>query len=86
MQSDLDTLKRKVLEAAKLSGLAARVEDVAVEPDQDDEGTGFLRVIVRVTGVCDSDETAFEHLLEEIENAVATVDERYPSVRFLDAA
>lgn len=86
MQTEIGILKQKVLEAAQRSGIAAQVEDVAVEPDHDEEGTDFLRVIVRIRGTQQGDDTVFENLLEEIENAVAAVDERYPSVRFLDAA
>ncbi len=86
MQADLDTLKQRVLEATKESAVAERVEDIFLEPDRDDEGNDFLRVVVQVKDLGDTADADFEALLESIESAVAAVDERYPSVRFADAA
>jgi hypothetical protein len=86
MQIDLDTLKQRVLETARRSAVATKVEDVVLEPDRDEEGTDFLRVVVQLNnmeGIVDSE---FEALLEAIERTVGDIDERYPSVRFLDAA
>ena len=86
MLADLATLKERVLAAAKGSDVGARVSDVTLEPAQDDAGTDFLRVIVQVKDVEKAGDEAFEGLLERIEGAVAELDERYPSVRFADAA
>jgi hypothetical protein len=86
MQTDLDTLKRRVLETAKASALADRVGDILLEADRDEEGNDFLRVVVQVKDVGDTADDEFEALLESIESAVGAVDERYPSVRFADAA
>jgi hypothetical protein len=86
MQTDLDTLKQRVLEATKQSTVAAQVEDIALESDRDDEGTDFLRIIVHVKNIDHTDDADFEALLEAIEGVVGAVDERYPSVRFSDAA
>ena len=86
MLADLATLKERVLAAAKGSDVGARVSDVTLEPAQDDAGTDFLRVIVQVKDVEKAGDEAFEALLERIEGAVAELDERYPSVRFADAA
>jgi hypothetical protein len=86
MQADLDTLKRRILEAAKESAVADQVEEILLEADRDDEGNDFLRVIVQVKDSEDTSDADFEALLESIESAVGAVDERYPSVRFADAA
>ena len=86
MQADLDTLKRRIVEAATRSGVAAQLGNVAVEADRDEDGADFLRVIVQVKDVAQVDEAEFDTLLEAIERAVGDVDERYPSVRFSDAA
>jgi hypothetical protein len=86
MQIDLDTLKRRILEATKKSAVADQIEEVDLEPDRDEDGTEFLRVIVQVKTIDSALDTAFEALLEEIERTVGAVDERYPSVRFSDAA
>jgi hypothetical protein len=86
MQADLDTLKQRLLEATKQSAVAAQVKNIALEPDRDDEGNDFLRVIVQVENLDDAADADFEALLESIEKAVSAVDERYPSVRFADVA
>jgi len=61
------------------------VESVSVEPTEDDEGDEYLLVKVRLASA-DVDDEALEKLLEDIESKVAGLDDRYPSVRFLDAA
>jgi hypothetical protein len=86
MQTDLATLKERVLEATRKSAVAAQIKDVVLESDRDDEGTDFLRVIVQLKDVKAPVEADFEALLEIIEKTVETIDERYPSVRFSDAA
>lgn len=86
MRADLDTLKRQVLVATKEFAVAEQVEDIFLEPDRDDEGNDFLRVVVQVKDLGDTADADFEALLELIESAVASIDERYPSVRFADAA
>jgi hypothetical protein len=79
-------LKERVLEAARQSAVAAQVEDIALEPDCDDDGTDFLRVVVSVTNNDRREDAGFEELLETVEQVVGDVDERYPRVRFADAA
>jgi len=86
MQTDLATLRERVLEATKTSPVGSQVEDIALESGQDEEGTDFLRVIVQVKQSSEAVDADFEALLETIEGAVGALDERYPSVRFSDAA
>lgn len=61
------------------------VSGVAVAPAENEEGDQYLLVTVTLASA-DIDDEALEKLLEEIEAEVARLDERYPSVRFLDAA
>jgi hypothetical protein len=61
------------------------IESVSVEPAEDKDGDEYLLVTVRLA-TTDIDDEALERLLEDIESEVAGLDERYPSVRFLDAA
>ena len=86
MQMDLATLKERVLETAKGSAVSAQVEDVLLESDSDGEGTAFLRVVVQLKDTAQAVDADLEALLEAIEGAVGAIDERYPSVRFSDAA
>ena len=86
MQADLTTLKDRVLETTKASPVAAEVQDVELEPGSDDEGGDFLRVVIHLRhGEHTTDEDLLA-LIEAIEDAVGDIDERYPSVRFADAA
>ena len=61
------------------------VDSVSVEPTENEEGEEYLLVTVKLL-TADIDDDALERLLEDIEAEVAGLDERYPSVRFLDAA
>lgn len=61
------------------------VRAVNVEPAENEEGGEYWLVTVELASA-DIDDEALEKLLEEIEAEVANLDERYPSVRFLDAA
>lgn len=61
------------------------VESVSVDPAEDEEGDEYLLVTVKLS-TAEVDDEALEKLLEEIESKVASLDDRYPSVRFLDAA
>ena len=86
MQTDLATLKRLVIETAKKSPVGEKVEGVELESDRDDEGTDFLRVMIRLRNSDKSDDQFLADMLQAIESIVGEHDERYPSVRFLDAA
>jgi len=67
------------------SRLPKRVDSVTVEPAENEEGDEYLLVTVKLS-TADIDDEALEKLLEDIESEVANLDDRYPSVRFLDAA
>jgi hypothetical protein len=86
MRTDLETLKQVVIEMAKKSPVGERLEGVEIESDQYDETGEFLRVIIRLKSTDDADYPTLAKLIESIEDAVGELDERYPSVRFPDAA
>jgi uncharacterized protein (UPF0335 family) len=86
MQIDLATLKQRIVEATQASSIGKQVEEIVLEPDRDDSGTDFLRVVIRVRHEDNPKYEELEALLEAIEETVGAVDERYPSVRFSDAA
>ena len=86
MIEDVVTLTDRVLRIAKDSPLAEAVDDVRVEPASDREGSDFLRVELTVRLPKRDVDADLNMLVERIESEVATVDDRYPSVRFLDAA
>lgn len=86
MQSDLSELKERVLDTAKKSPVGPQVQAVELEADRDDQGADFLRVTIQLKNGGKAKDADLEALLESIEDAVGAVDERYPSVRFADAA
>ena len=86
MRTDLATLKELIIETAKKSPVGEKVEDVELESDRYDDTEEFLRVMIRLKNSDKADYPALAKLIQAIENAVGEVDERYPSVRFPDAA
>lgn len=81
-----DNLLKNVAKALKVGELAKLVAGVELESDLDEFGEEFIRVIVKLNPTEKDIDAALEAALERIEDAVARLDDRYPSVRFLDAA
>jgi predicted nucleic acid-binding OB-fold protein len=86
MHAELSELKTRIVDVIKRSAVGKRVRDIVLEADRDYEGSDFLRVILEMESFDDVSDAAMEELVESIENAVGELDERYPSVRFADAA
>jgi hypothetical protein len=86
MPIELSELKKSVLTLVESGPLAEAVDMVDIEPDSDDTGTEFLRVIISVKPTDKNIDDQLEVLLEDLESHIAQVDERYASVRFQDAA
>jgi hypothetical protein len=85
-RSDLSTLKKRISEVAKKSAVAGGVRDIVLEADKDMEGGDFLRVILKIKSLERVSRDDLVALTESIEDAVGDVDERFPSVRFSEAA
>ena len=81
-----DTLRERVLDAVRAHPLRAAIRDVQIEPAADDDGEAFLRVKLLVQLPKEDVDEQLQTLLEQIEESVAAIDDRYASVRFLDAA
>lgn len=86
MSADVETLRETVTKAAKDGPLADAVKSVSVEPARDEDGDAFLRVQLTLELPKGYLDDQLADLIEHIELSVAAVDERYPDVRFLDAA
>lgn len=84
MTAEPQNIQAAVADLAKKK-LPNKIESVVVEPAESDEGDEYLLVSVKLS-TSDVDDEALEDLLEDIEREVANLDDRYPSVRFLDAA
>ncbi len=86
MQAEISEIKRRIEAVSKASALGARVKKVEVETDEDGEGGAFLRVSLQLESPESLDWDEVEPLVRSIEESVGAIDERFPSVRFSDAA
>lgn len=83
---ELADIQKNVSDAARKGSLATLIRDVLVEPDKDEFDDEFLRVEIKLGRTEKDIDSELEAVIERVEEAVAAVDDRYPSVRFLDAA
>lgn len=86
MITETESLTSKIVEMVHASRVAADVTNVAVEPDADNDGIAFLKVKITLKDTDKADDADLDALVECIEDAVLEIDDRYPSIRFLDAA
>ncbi len=86
MNAVADPVRDIVLRAVESGPLADAVRNVQIDAALDDDDEEFLRVELIVQLPDRNVDAELEALLETIEEAVSSVDDRYASVRFLDAA
>lgn len=86
MNDDLTKVRDTVLEVVHARPLADAVKDVRIEPGYLTDGDEFLRVILQLDIPPGFEESEAIGLMRDIEKAVRLVDERFASVRFLEAA
>ena len=86
MNAMTDNLHAAIARALEVDGLAGLMTEFEIETDLDEFGDEFLRVVVKLKPTERDIDAELEAALERIEEAVALLDSRYPSVRFLDAA
>jgi hypothetical protein len=84
--SELSDLRARIIKIAKKSTIGGRVQDVIVESDDYGDGTDFLRVSVQLRNIDTITVEDVEPLVKSIEDVVAKLDDRFPSVRFSEAA
>lgn len=83
---ELVDLARLIENAARETPIGTMLDHVEVEPDEDDAGQNIVRVKLFVRFPGRNVDEDLEAVLEKIEDTVAAADDRYASVRFLDAA
>jgi hypothetical protein len=84
--AELMELRRRIEEVVRSAKKVGRlVQSVDVEA-ADADGSDFLRVVVQVRDIQKLKTDDVLPLLKSIEASVAEVDERFPSVRFAEAA
>jgi hypothetical protein len=84
--ADLAEIKERVVSATTAAAAKVGIADIILEVDRDEDGDDFLRVIIEVKHGERAKDADYEAWLEAIEKAVGEIDDRYPSVRFSDAA
>jgi hypothetical protein len=84
--TDFSELESRVSEIIRRSPLNSRALGVKIEAEDDIEGGEFLRVIVKLRGSQRLNYRKVAPVLDEIRDTVAEADERFPSVRFQEAA
>jgi hypothetical protein len=77
-------LPHSIEKISRSSALGPRIRRVDVEADA--EGDAYLRVSLEFDHTDDLEWDNVEPLVRSIEDAVAVVDDRFPSVHFADAA
>jgi hypothetical protein len=85
-QAELSALRKRVSDIARKSAIGRLLSDVTLEADRDDEGSDFLRIVVELKTLDEVRDEDIDTLVASIEKAVSDLDERFPSVRFADAA
>jgi hypothetical protein len=85
-QADFSIIKKRVLDVARDSAIGEHTRNVVVEADRDDTGSDFLRIVFEVDSLDDVSDAELLRVIGSIETAIAELDERFPSVRFADAA
>lgn len=83
---ELVDLQRQIASAVADDPVATYVRDVSVEADSDEFGSEFLRVYVDLKPHERDLIDQLSALISRIEDAVADIDDRYPSVRFTGSA
>jgi hypothetical protein len=84
--AELSTIRESIQQAVRKSALGNRVRDISLEADHDNYGSDFLRVLLELDSLDGVSHENMLALITSIEDSVIDLDERYPSVRFSDAA
>ena len=85
-QVDLAVLKDRVLDVARRSSIGDRLKNVTVEADCYEEGSDFLKIVIDLEALDKIGIDDMMTLLTDVENTIIDMDERFPSIRFADAA
>ena len=82
----LPQLQHEITKIVRKSTLGDRLIDVRLEEGRDEFGLDFLRVILTVKSSDNLSWNVIKTVTREIEDSVARSDERFPSIRFAEAA
>jgi hypothetical protein len=84
--ADIGELGTRVSNVIQNSLFGDRISKVSVEAGNDDEGSEFLRVFLHFKTTPNLRWQNFQIVVRAIEDELAAIDERFPSVRIAEAA
>lgn len=79
-------LKRIVSDIVRRSELGGHLRDVVLEFDDSNSDDDLIRVIIELDSLGEASDDELAALISSIENSFTNVDERFPSIRFAEAA
>jgi hypothetical protein len=85
-EASIADVEREVEAAVRESAFAQRFRNLTIEAADDGEGGSFLRVSLKLDRTNDLEWDTVKPLVESIRRSVERIDDRFPSVRFADAA
>jgi hypothetical protein len=85
-QAEFSVLKKRVEDVTHDSPVGNRIKNIVIEADDDGTGSDFLRVILETAPLDEVKDSDLISVIESIETALLDLDDRFPSVRFADAA
>lgn len=86
MRRDLSELREQALDAVRSTETAHDVADITLEQGEDNDGWQFLRVMVQLKAEAKPTDDDLLALQDAVQDRLIDLDERFPSVRFPDAA
>lgn len=85
-QVETNELQALILNLARQFGVDRSLIRVEIEPDLIDESDGTLRITLRVKNLEKANLSDLQKLVGAVEDSLSERDDRFPSVRFAEAA
>jgi len=85
-QVEFAVIKKLIAEAADKAAIGKAVERIELEADHYDGGSDFLRITLYLRELEKIENKQLAKVIETVEEALLEKDERFPSVRFAEAA
>jgi hypothetical protein len=85
-QAEFSVLKKRVEDVTHDSPVGDRIKNIVIEADDDGTGSDFLRIRLETASLEDVNIDDLIPVVESIQTALLELDDRFPSVRFADAA
>jgi hypothetical protein len=81
-----DRLHELVTDLARRSSVGTALQRVEIENQDDEEPEATVRIVIRLKNLKKANLVELQQLLSAVEDSLSGQDDRYPSVRFAEAA